>query len=109
MEHTPALGISTVYSQLFLQPIGFINSVLTVGSSLGPLVPKVTCAPLFLAIFVTQNSFHFCPASETQNRQLHIRSLIIAIKLVSIAQGTVDQHSQGLALWLTEGLGPGHM
>lgn len=55
MESTLALGISTVYSQLFLKHTGFINSVLTVNSSLGPLVPKVTCAPLFLDIFVAQH------------------------------------------------------
>lgn len=46
MGHAVALGSSTVYSS---------NPVLTVDSSLGPLVPEVTCAPLFLAIFVAQH------------------------------------------------------
>lgn len=53
------------------------------------------------------NSFPFCPASQTQDEQLHIRSFTIAMKLMSTVQGTVEEPFRGLAVLLTEGTGPG--
>lgn len=53
------------------------------------------------------NNFPFCPASQIRDEQLHIRSLTIAVKLVSTVQKTVEEPFRGLAVLLTEGTGSG--
>lgn len=54
MGHVLALGSFTAYSSSSCNPLVSSNPVLTVESSLGPLGPEITWAPLLLVIFVAQ-------------------------------------------------------